>query len=338
MANAPQKKAARKWRPEPPPTWDDFKAGGAQRARWRRYWLRDTRDGIVDYIMHYALRFVPIDLCSGIGAALGRTVGMRNYREPVDRFRVLLAAIRPDWTTEELDRKVKEGFGNFGRLMTEFSVLDRLYPKGRITVKGLEHLEATRGGPVILLGLHLGNFEVLGVTHIAHGLDIRGIYEPPVSRFRHALAITARERYGGKVFPAGVDGTRPMMKWLRDGNAVQIFADEFIHGGVRGPSLGRQVRFDGNIAFAVRISRKTGAPILVTHAKRLKGCRFEVNYVPIGPIDAEESLEDAVRRIDLVASRIIYGNPEQWYMGTELRNSEPVAKGRHRIVGTDGSA
>ena len=86
MANAPQKKAARKWRPEPPPTWDDFKAGGAQRARWRRYWLRDTRDGIVDYIMHHALSFVPIDLCSGIGSALGRTVGMRNYREPVDRF------------------------------------------------------------------------------------------------------------------------------------------------------------------------------------------------------------------------------------------------------------
>ncbi|MEC7763602.1 MAG: hypothetical protein VX874_16990 [Pseudomonadota bacterium] len=333
MAKAPQKKPARRWQPETPPTWSDFKAGGERRQNWRRYWLRDTRDGVVDYILHYALRLVPIDLCSGLGYTLGRTFGMRNHPGAVDRFRAVLAAIRPDWSTEALNDKVTRGFGDFGRLMTEFSVLDRLYPNGRITVKGVEHLDAVKDGPLILLGLHLGNFEVLGVTHIAQGVEIRGVYEPPVSRFRHALALKARERYGGKVFPAGVDGTRPMMKWLRDGNAVQIFADEFIHGGVRGPSLGRGVRFDGNIAFAVRMARKTGAPILVCHAKRLGGCRFEVNYVPIDPLGPDESLEDAVRRIDRVVSRIIFDYPEQWYMGHEVRNADPIAKGRHRIVG-----
>lgn len=329
----PVKKAARRWRPETPPTWEDFKAGGGRRARWRRYWLRDTRDGIVDYIMHYGLRLAPLELCSSVGDALGRTVGMRNYELPVNRFRAVLSAIRPDWSPDEVEGKVKEGFGNFGRLMTEFSVLDRIYPKGRVTVHGLEHLEAVKDGPLILLGLHLGNFEVLGPTHIAHGVNIMGVYEPPDSRFRHALAITARERFGGKVFPAGVDGTRPMMKWLREGNAVQIFADEFIHGGVRGPSLGRGVRFDGNIAFAVRMARKTGAQILLTHAKRLKGCRFEVHYIPVESVLSDESLEEAVTRIDLIASRRIFALPEQWYMGHEVRNAEPIAKGRHRIIG-----
>ncbi len=123
------------------------------------------------------------------------------------------------------------------------------------------------------------------------------------------------------------------MKWWRWAHAGQSFADEVSPADVAGRALGRGVRFDGNIAFAVRMARKTGAQILLTHAKRLKGCRFEVHYIPVESVLSDESLEEAVTRIDLIASRRIFALPEQWYMGHEVRNAEPIAKGRHRIIG-----
>ena len=48
--------------------------------------------------------------------------------------------------------------------MLEFSVLDRLWREGRIAVEGGEHLLAARaaGKPVIVMGLHVNNWEVIG--------------------------------------------------------------------------------------------------------------------------------------------------------------------------------
>ena len=127
--------------------------------------------------------------------------------------------------------------------MLEFSALDRLWDEGRIEVVGREHLLGARaaGQPVIVMGLHLGNWETIGPTIVELGFrGAKGFYQPPRSRFEHKIVVAARERYGAIMLPNGVTGARGAHRHLVEERGVfLIYADEERNGRVSAPLFGR---------------------------------------------------------------------------------------------------
>src|SRR5262249_31663737 len=163
------------------------------------------------------------------GGHLGVLNGRFRYSSERERAERLYRALRGSTATEsEAARAVAGLFDNVGRVMLEFSVLDRLWAEGRIAVDGREHLLGPRsvGQPVIVMGLHLGSWETIGPTIVGLGFrGAKGFYQPPRSRFEHQLVVTARERYGAIMLPNGVSGARAAHRHLvADRGVLLVYA------------------------------------------------------------------------------------------------------------------
>jgi Kdo2-lipid IVA lauroyltransferase/acyltransferase len=297
--------------------------------QWRRYWIRDPLLGGLDFALHQGCRMLPTEWCSAVGGPLGRLNGRYRYhamRERAQGLYVMLAG--GGATSADARTAVMRLFANVGRVMLEFSVLDRLWAEGRITVAGSEHLLAARaaGKPVIVMGLHLGNWEVIGPTLIGLGLrGVKFIYQPPRSRFEHKIAVAARERYGAIMLRPGVAAARTARRLLVDERGVLlIYADEERQGRINAPFFGRSIPPRSNVLNIVRLSWASGAMVIPAYAERVDGARFRVTYlapVELAPEggDPGARLIENVHRLNHIVTPLVLARLDQWYMLLEYR-------------------
>jgi Kdo2-lipid IVA lauroyltransferase/acyltransferase len=311
------------------PTIPSWAALRPRLRHWRRYWIRDPLLGALNLGLHYGCRLLPTERCSAIGGRLGILNGRYRYhtvRRRAERF--YLGVMGGSATQRDAEEAVMRAFDNAGRSMLEFSALDRLWDEGRIEVVGREHLLDARaaGRPVIVMGLHLGNWETIGPTIVQLGFrGAKGFYQPPRSRFEHKIVVVARERYGAIMLPNGITGARGAHRHLVEERGVFLmYADEERNGRVSAPLFGRPLPRFANILNIIRLAWASGAAVIPAHAERLSGARFRVTYLPPVELvpdgsDAAAALSENVERIDRLITPIVLAHLDQWYMLLEER-------------------
>lgn len=296
---------------------------------WRRYWLRDPLLGGLDIAIHRGSRLLPTAWCSALGASLGVLNGRWRFhteRERAERVYRSLAGATPADAAGAIDRL----FTNAGRTMLEFSVLDRLWEEGRIAVAGAQHLAAARaaGRPVIVMGLHLSNWEVIGPSLVGLGLaGFKMIYQPPRSRFEHRIAVRARGRYGAIMLRPGVKAALIARRLLAEEHGVLlIYADDESRGRINAPLFGRPMARRANLPTIVRLAAASGAAVIPAYAERMDRARFRVVYLP--PAELAEAADDAsamlvenVRRLDRIITPLVLDHLDQWYMLFDYRRA-----------------
>jgi Kdo2-lipid IVA lauroyltransferase/acyltransferase len=300
----------------------------------RRYWLRDPLLGGLDYAIHYGCRRLPTEWCSAVGQRLGALNGRYRYHALRQRAQLLYRMLaRGETTAADAEAAVMRLFNDVGRVMVEFSVLDRLWGEGRIAVVGGEHLLAARaaGKPVIVMGVHLANWEVIGPSLVGLGLHgFKFIYQPPRSRFEHRLAVAARERYGAIMLRPGIAATRIARRLLVEERGVLlIYADDERNGHVSAPLFGRPIPPRANLPTIIRLAWASGAAVVPVFAERLDGARFRVTclapveLVPEGE-HAVAALNANIQRLDSIITPLVEARLDQWYMLFEWRSSQPA--------------
>jgi Kdo2-lipid IVA lauroyltransferase/acyltransferase len=310
--------------PPPPLRW--LFGDADQRRIAGRYWLRDPVVGAAETVLHYAMRAMPIDMCSYSGAAM-TSLTRRLYPESEARARKAWVALRPEAAdAHSVDAAMDRLWRNVGRTMHEYSVIDRLWAAGRIEVSGIEHLHEARdqGKPILVAPIHLGNWEIVLVTGIACGHCGSGIYEPPQNRFEHRIANRVRARYGARLVAAGAHSVREAVRELRSRRGPFIvYVDEFIRGRVQAPSFGRPLRLDANIAYAVRLGVLTGAAVIPAYCLRIgDNARFKVQFLP--PLvlaetgDRKGDIAENMNRLDAAIAPVIQAHLDQWYFAMDF--------------------
>src|SRR5476651_1755421 len=210
----------------PPLVWF-FKGAKDRRAAWQ-YWLIDSFQGMVYAALHYGLKCVSIDTCSAVGSALGHIARHYIYFD-IGEFRRSgrdEAGARRNWAwlrpqdnyPSKVDAAMEFAYRQGCQTWLEFSILHRLWPEGRIEVEGAEHIASARaaGRSTLIAGLHLGNWEAIGPTLIGLGHKTTIVYQRPVNRYDHSMAVAARRRYGAILVPPGRAGTRAAYRGLAD--------------------------------------------------------------------------------------------------------------------------
>lgn len=316
--HAPAKRQA--WiyqRPEAPPLGDLFRGGGRGRAA-RKYHLSGNVMNGIDLAVHFGLKLLPASACSAIGAALGNFVMPRWHQGALRKARRNLESLLPDLSEAEREAILKRNCENQGRIMTEFSVIPRLARSPRVTWHNEAVIkEAHEKGPVIIVGLHLGNWEIMAPKLIDMGFRPSANYTPPNGRARAWIAEQVRLRLGYGLMPPGKDGIRPALNILKNGGMISIFCDEGVAGKIRGPFLGRAPHLQGNLAIAVRLARMTGATLCPMHTLRRDGVSFDGHALPpivLPPEDKPGSrLMDDVILLNSVIEPVIRAHLDQWY-------------------------
>ena len=301
-------------------------ASGERRRQALQYWIVHTLVGPLNMSIHYSLRLLPIDACSAVGAALG---AFAQIRLPVKdaRAREVWRRTRPDADQATVDAAMKRLWRNVGRTMAEFSVLDRLWDAGRIEVVGEDNVRRAHatGRPLIGLGIHLGNWETIGVTMLKLGFEGGSIYVPPDNRFDQIIAARARRRIApeGAVLARQNAAAEAYIMLTRKKQQIVIYADELSRGRVWGPAFGRELRINGNIGNAVRLARLSNALIVPLYSERLGDrARFRVNILPaidlIDTGDRDTDLMSNIAKVDALIDPIIRSHLDQWFFALDF--------------------
>ena len=96
------------------------------------------------------------------------------------------------------------------------------------------------GQGVIVLGPHLGNWELLGM-HLATLGDLVALYEPITLKKLDALVHRGRQGTGGKLVPTTPRGIAELVRSVRAGGITGILPDQVPsdeNAGLNAPFLG----------------------------------------------------------------------------------------------------
>jgi len=215
---------------------------------------------------------------------------------------------------------------NIGRVYAEYNILDLLWSAGRITVTGQEHLAdcRRRNHPILVFGVHLTSWEVIGATLLGLGYEVYTLYRPARNRFQDRIVVTVRLRGGAKLVSPGPLGARQAYRILSERRGVFLtWADEAIDGSARVPTFSRPIYEHGNLAAVVRLARATGAQPIPAYVERRGGARFHTTFgAPVELIRGEDpkaALIANLRHLDAIISPIIFRRLEEWWMLPGLR-------------------
>ena len=299
------------------------------REDWKRYWLLDPLRGWRDNLVFYGLRLFSPETCSAIGAWLGGRIAPRKMPVRSERARRNLKLLRPDLDDPAaIENILHRRWENMGRFMTEFPVIDQLCRQGPIRVEGRERLDAAvvTGRPIIFIGLHIGNWELLA----AQILQIKeteplGIYEPPPNRFQERLL--ARARYGARnpALPPDGSTTRRIYRHLVSGRgrSLLIFVDEMRDRQIAVPAFGRDLPEEGNLWTAVRLAWAAKALLLPVSMRRLEGTTFAFEIGDLVDIARESqgsAQKMAAERVNEQLENIVRSNVDQWLPLHDLKH------------------
>jgi lauroyl/myristoyl acyltransferase len=297
------------------------------RGFWR-FWVVDVVVGAGSYALHYGLRLLPFAACSALGGALGLLVGrLRGAFRPDAPARANFARLRPESAAKgDLDRAMARMCDNIGRVWVEYNILDLLWAGGHITVSGQEHLAALRDRdrPILVFGVHLCSWEVIGAALLGLGYAVYTLYRPAKNRFQDRIVVAVRTgqrvgKSGARMISPGAAGARQAYRVLIERRGVFLTWADARRGGIAPvPAFGRPLPHQGNLSAVVRLARATGAHPIPAFVERQPGARFHTTFGP--PIelvrngdDKADFLANMAKLNELITSMVL-PRLDHWWM------------------------
>ncbi|MGL4185583.1 MAG: lysophospholipid acyltransferase family protein [Thiotrichaceae bacterium] len=297
----------------------------ARRKQWIRYWVFDPLFGMSGFFIHYILRWMPIYLNSAIGAWLGPLAFNTYLKSKAQRARRNLTILYPTLSSAEVDDLLHKMWVNIGQTMCEYSILDKLWDKGRVQVddSAIKDYLAT-GKPIIFTGVHLGNWEAQASYIHAKKIPLMAMYKPVRNRFMRRISAIARSRMNIITVPTDVHAMKKMYEHLAQNGAVWLPIDDFKNNQVHTPRFGRPIASKGtNAAHIVRLAQRFNAAIIPVHIIRESEPKPSFKVIAYQPIcitdKTDTSILSILESLDQMMENWIKQRPEQWFMLHELR-------------------
>jgi len=293
----------------------------------RRSAVHRLLDGLEAAVLHglfVLARWMPVDTASAIGGWIARRIGPLLPVSNTGRRNLRRAF--PELSEAEIERILKGVWDNLGRTVAEYPHLQRIWdydperpsPAPRIRIEGAEQFVALRddGRPALIFSAHLGNWELLPMAAVRHGLPLAIVFRPPNNP--HAAELVRRiraEAHGGEesLLPSGVEGALAAVELLDRGMHLGMLVDQRFRRGVLVPFFGRPAQTGTVLA---KLARRFDCPVHGARVERLEGAKFRVVLTPPLEIprsgDAEADIAETMRRVTAMIEGWIRERPEQW--------------------------
>jgi KDO2-lipid IV(A) lauroyltransferase len=243
----------------------------------------------------------------------------------------LRRALAPEVSDKDLRRIAIATFAHMGQLITDSAYFSRVLrmPTDRIAVyEGVEHLHAAAadGRGILVFSGHFGHWELIALLQHRLGYPMAMVASSLSNPLFNRLLVDLREQCGNRVIPKR-NAARPILRTLRDGQAVAILIDQNVRG-----EGGIFVEFFGMTASTTpalaTLSLKSGAPIVPVFSYPLPDGRLLIRYrKPIRPV-RNGTLPEDIHALTTHCTRLleeeIRARPELWlWMHNRWRTRPP---------------
>lgn len=263
-----------------------------------------------------ALRLLPTDWASDLGAALFRWLGPLSSSNRIAERNIRLAF--PELDPAARARLIAEQWANLGRTFFEFPLSERLTARsGRVELVGGERLKeiAEAGEAVVFVSGHFSNWEVMPITILESGVRCLITYRAANNPYVDRRIKARRARYGVELFaPKGEEGARELLESMQRGLSVALMNDQKFNEGPSGLFFGRTVHTASGPS---RLALRFGAVLQPMSVQRVGGARFRV--VVHEPIrlsrtgDRKADLQAAVAKVNAFVEARVRERPAEWF-------------------------
>jgi len=282
-----------------------------------------TRFGI---FLLWLLHGLPFLVQARIGAALGGLYGIVDRRRR-RITRTNLGLCFPRLSEAERERILRRHFRALGRSMIEHGVLiwsSRERVQRLVRMRDVEHLEAMRERPVILLAPHFVGMDMGGIR-VAMDYEGVALYSRQKNQQIDELLLRARVRLGKKsILWHRQDGIRPLVRALREGHIFYYLPDMDL--GSRDSLFVPFFRVPAATITALpRIARITGASVVPIVTRQLPGGEgYEARCYPAWKNFPSDNLEADVRRMnDFIEARVLEMPEQYWWLHRRFKTRPP---------------
>jgi KDO2-lipid IV(A) lauroyltransferase len=197
---------------------------------------------------------------------IGRSAGSLAWLLAPGRRRVALVNLRlcfPDWSDARRAEVAREHFrcfmaSFFERFIVWYAPAERI--RSLVELRGIEHIEAHRGRPVIVLAPHFVGIDAGGVR-LQMEVGGASMYANQKSRVLTEVMTRGRSRFGGTTMLLRNEGLRPAVRLIRQGVPFYFLPDMDL-----GPRDAAFVPFFGvpaaTVTSVARLARLTGAAVI----------------------------------------------------------------------------
>ncbi len=258
-------------------------------------------------------RAMPVEAASWLSGKLWRLIAPRLGRQK--RALANLALAFPEKSLDERKKIAQGMWENLGRTFAESFRIKTLTESDRIVFEPDESFDAVaaRGGPFIICGLHLGNWEILAHGGQRLGVSLIGVYQRVSNP--HVEALVRRMRaplYKSGLLPKTPITARALLRAIKAGASPCFLADLRDDRGPRVSFFGRPARSND---FPALLARTTGVPLYAGAAFRRPDARFSIRIAPI-PVphtsDREADARAATESLQRQYEAFIREAPDQW--------------------------
>ncbi|MBK9608010.1 MAG: lipid A biosynthesis acyltransferase [Betaproteobacteria bacterium] len=272
-------------------------------------------------------------LPAGAIARLGRGIGWLGYRLAVPRRKVVLTNLRlcfPGLTEAERIALARRHFSALGRAIMERAVM-WYAPLERVTqfvrLEEVEHFEAVRGRPVLLLAPHFVGLDMGGVR-VAIAWRTASMYGKQKNPALDAAMRHGRERFGDPVLISRQDGIRPVVRALRDGFAFYYLPDMDFgpRESIFVPFFGVTTATVPALARLAQVSRARVVPVVTRQLPDGEG--YAAKFYPAWEDFPTGDIEADTRRMNEFIEARVREMPEQYYWVHKRFKTRPAGQAR----------
>lgn len=261
----------------------------------------------------WLLRLLPLALLAAIGNGFGNLL----FAFGSERRRVCLinlARCLPELADAERKALARRHFQAFARTFLERAILWWSSPariRRLVRFEGMEHFDAARGGPLILLAPHFVGLD-MGGARLALDFDMVSIYSRQKNEVFDAVLYAGRMRFGRLTLLSRQAGVRPALRAMQAGLPFYYLPD--MDYGERDTIF---VPFFGVDAATItgvsRLARLASARVLPCVTRMLPGgAGYVVRFLPAWDNYPGASIEADTRRMNAFVEAEVRRMPEQY--------------------------
>lgn len=277
----------------------------------------------------WLLHFLPFRVLVWIGNAFGLLL----YALATERRRVATINLRlcfPDMNDARRACLVRNHFKMFGRSLIERTILwwsSGARISSLIRIEGVEHFEAVKGKPAILLTPHFVGMDV-GGQWIAQHTDTVCMYANQKNLYLTELLLRKRARFRNQRLYSRQQGLRPILKGMRAGMPF-IYPpdqDQGIKDGAFIPFFGVPAATMTSVA---RIAQMAGAKVVPSITRLLPGgAGYVLTFYPAWEnYPSGDDIADTRRVNEFIEDRV-REMPEQYFWLHKRFKTRPEGEAR----------